>query len=103
MRIQKKISKLWQSQLNKNELIEIEKKCDKILNILNYDFKIYLTIINMNIKLLASYIKMNKLISFEDTIYVAGSTGMVGQSICKALKKDGYGNSKLGGKLLNNK
>ena len=43
---------------------------------------------------------MNKLISFEDSIYVAGSTGMVGQSICKALKKKGYGNSKLGGKLL---
>ena len=43
---------------------------------------------------------MNKLISIEDSIYVAGSTGMVGQSICKALKKDGYGNSKLGGKLL---
>ena len=43
---------------------------------------------------------MNKLISFEDNIYVAGSTGMVGQSICKALKKEGYGNSKLGGKLL---
>ena len=43
---------------------------------------------------------MNKLISIEDTIYVAGSSGMVGQSICKALKKKGYGNSKLGGKLL---
>ena len=34
----KKISKLWKSQLNNNELIEIEKKCDKILNIFNYDF-----------------------------------------------------------------
>ena len=33
----KEISKLWRSQLNKNELIEIEKKCDKILNSLNYD------------------------------------------------------------------
>tara|TARA_A100001388_G_scaffold55888_1_gene38466 strand:- start:161 stop:1168 length:1008 start_codon:yes stop_codon:yes gene_type:complete len=43
---------------------------------------------------------MNNLISLEDKIYVAGSTGMVGRSICKALKKDGYGNSKLGGKLL---
>ena len=46
---------------------------------------------------------MNKLISFEDTIYVAGSTGMVGQSIYKVLKKDGYGNSRLGGKLLKTK
>ena len=34
----KEISKLWCSQLNKNELIEIEKKCDKILSIFNYDF-----------------------------------------------------------------
>ena len=34
----KQISSLWQYQLNKNELIEIEKKCDKILNILKYDF-----------------------------------------------------------------
>ena len=34
----KKISRLWQSQLSFNELIELEKKCDKILNIFNYDF-----------------------------------------------------------------
>ncbi len=43
---------------------------------------------------------MNKLISLEDSIYVAGATGMVGQSIYKALKKDGYGNFQSGGKLL---
>ena len=28
---------IYKPYLNKNELIEIEKKCDKILNSLNYD------------------------------------------------------------------
>ena len=32
--------------------------------------------------------KMDKLITSEDTFYVAGSTGMVGKSICKILKSD---------------
>ena len=34
----KEISELWQSQLNKKEMIEIEKKCSEISNILNYNF-----------------------------------------------------------------
>ncbi len=34
----REISKLWQSQLNKRELIEIEKKCYEISNSLNYNF-----------------------------------------------------------------
>ena len=46
---------------------------------------------------------MDKLINTEDTIYVAGSTGMVGKSICKILKRNGYGNSRLGSKLLTTK
>ncbi len=46
---------------------------------------------------------MDKLITTEDTIYVAGSTGMVGKSICKILKRNGYGDSRLGSKLLTTK
>ena len=43
---------------------------------------------------------MKKLISFDDHIFIAGGSGMVGSSLKKTLKNAGYGNSSHGGKLL---
>jgi len=43
---------------------------------------------------------MFKRISFEDKIFIAGSSGMVGSAICRMLKHNGYGSNHLGGKLL---
>ena len=43
---------------------------------------------------------MNRKISFEDKIYVAGANGMVGSAICRNLRKKGYGNKNTGGSLL---
>ena len=42
----------------------------------------------------------NKLINFDEKIFIAGSKGMVGSSIKKALMKANYGNEKFQGKLL---
>ena len=33
----------------------------------------------------------SKAINIKDKIFVAGSTGMAGQAICRALIKNGYG------------
>ena len=35
---------------------------------------------------------MNKLINFEDKIFVAGHNGMVGKAVCRSLRKYGYHN-----------
>ncbi len=43
---------------------------------------------------------MNKKIDLTDKIFVAGSKGMVGNAICKALLSDGYGRKENGGLLL---
>ena len=43
---------------------------------------------------------MKKLISFDDHIFIAGGSGMVGSSLKKTLKNAGYGDSSHGGKLL---
>ena len=43
---------------------------------------------------------MYKLISPNEKIFIAGSTGMVGNSIVKALLNNGYGNKNNGGELL---
>ncbi len=43
---------------------------------------------------------MKKLISKSERIFIAGSRGMVGQAIVKALKKSGYGEKEYGGILL---
>ena len=40
---------------------------------------------------------MRKLISLNDHIFIAGSTGMVGSSIIRILKKNGYGDPNKGG------
>ena len=42
----------------------------------------------------------NKDINFSDKFLVAGSRGMVGSAICRALKDKGYGEKSLGGKYL---
>ncbi len=42
---------------------------------------------------------MKKLINKNDSIYVAGHNGMVGNAIIKKLKEKGYGNSEKGGIL----
>ncbi len=39
------------------------------------------------------------IINFQEKILLAGSSGMVGSSIYKALKKNGYGDKSLGGKI----
>ena len=39
------------------------------------------------------------IINFQEKILLAGSSGMVGSSIYKALKKNGYGDKKLGGEI----
>ena len=41
-----------------------------------------------------------KKISFEDKIFVAGARGMVGSSICRELKKYGYGDKNKKGQIL---
>ncbi len=43
---------------------------------------------------------MHKKIDLTDKIFVAGSKGMVGNAICKALLSDGYGRKENGGSLL---
>jgi len=43
---------------------------------------------------------MHNKISLEDSIYIAGSYGMAGSAIKRALVKAGYGNSSKGGKIL---
>ena len=39
-------------------------------------------------------------ISLNEKIFLAGSSGMVGSSLYKALKKNGFGNKNLGGKIF---
>tara|TARA_X000000950_G_C13918534_1_gene662205 strand:- start:5144 stop:6184 length:1041 start_codon:yes stop_codon:yes gene_type:complete len=43
---------------------------------------------------------MQNYINKQDSFFVAGHNGMVGQAIIKTLKKSGYCNEKLGGKLI---
>tara|TARA_B100001248_G_scaffold134832_1_gene101213 strand:+ start:332 stop:1339 length:1008 start_codon:yes stop_codon:yes gene_type:complete len=43
---------------------------------------------------------MKKLISKSERFFIAGSRGMVGQAIVKALRKSGYGKKEYGGILL---
>ena len=43
---------------------------------------------------------MNPKISFQEKIFVAGSKGMVGSAICRALQKKGYGQESEGGSIL---
>ena len=43
---------------------------------------------------------MNKIISPGEKIFIAGSTGMVGNAIFKVLLKDGYGDKNFGGEIL---
>ena len=43
---------------------------------------------------------MDNLISFSDKFFLAGSKGMVGSAIKKALIKKGYGNKTLGGEIF---
>ena len=43
---------------------------------------------------------MKKKINFSDHFFVAGSRGMVGSSICKALRKNGYGEEINKGRIL---
>ena len=43
---------------------------------------------------------MQKKISFQEKIYVAGANGMVGSAVCKKLKEKGYGDERVGGSLL---
>ena len=42
----------------------------------------------------------SKKINFQDKFFIAGSSGMVGSAICRTLKKNGYGNKKLGGEIF---
>ena len=43
---------------------------------------------------------MTKNITPDAKIFIAGAGGLAGSAICRALKKYGYGNKSLGGKLL---
>ena len=43
---------------------------------------------------------MKKNINVNEKIFVAGSKGMVGSSVCRMLKKCGYGDSDKGGEIL---
>ena len=43
---------------------------------------------------------MQNYINKQDSFFVAGHNGMVGQAIIKTLKKTGYGDKNLGGKLI---
>ena len=41
-----------------------------------------------------------KKIALDERIFIAGSSGMAGSAICRALKKKGYGSNLNGGHLL---
>jgi len=43
---------------------------------------------------------MTKKISLDEKFFVAGANGMVGSAICRKLIEKGYGDQKLGGRLL---
>ena len=43
---------------------------------------------------------MCKEINLQEKIFIAGSDGMVGSAILRKMKEKGYGNQKLGGKIL---
>ena len=43
---------------------------------------------------------MSKKINLDEKILVAGSSGMAGSAICRSLKKAGYGDKKLKGKIF---
>ena len=43
---------------------------------------------------------MSELLQPTDRIFVAGSRGMAGSAICRALVRNGFGNSDSGGQLL---
>ena len=43
---------------------------------------------------------MNKKITFQEKIFVAGGSGMVGRAVIKKLLEKGYGNINLGGKIF---
>ena len=43
---------------------------------------------------------MSQLLQQDDRIFVAGSRGMAGSAICRALVRKGFGNPDLGGQLL---
>ena len=43
---------------------------------------------------------MKKLINYDESIFIAGGSGMVGKAITKTLLKAGYGNEKIGGLIL---
>ena len=43
---------------------------------------------------------MKKLINHDESIFIAGGTGMVGKAIYKTLLKAGYGNKKNGGEIF---
>ena len=45
-------------------------------------------------------LKMNKEITLQEKIFIAGSNGMVGSAVHRKLKEKGYGNEELGGKIL---
>lgn len=46
---------------------------------------------------------MKNKISKQDSIYIAGSTGMAGKAITKSLIKSGYGNQFVGGEIITTK
>ena len=43
---------------------------------------------------------MKNRINYNDKIYIAGATGLAGSAIVRSLRRNNYGNEKLGGKLL---
>tara|TARA_Y100000589_G_scaffold218367_1_gene206001 strand:- start:7287 stop:8303 length:1017 start_codon:yes stop_codon:yes gene_type:complete len=43
---------------------------------------------------------MGKLINNNESFFIAGGSGLVGKAICKILKREGYGKSENGGKIL---
>ena len=43
---------------------------------------------------------MNKDISYDDKILIAGASGLAGNAILRALQKSGYGREEIGGKLF---
>ncbi len=42
-----------------------------------------------------------KLINLNEKIFVAGANGMVGSSVCRILRKEGYGSIENGGRIFN--
>ena len=42
----------------------------------------------------------SKLINLNERIFVAGSNGMVGSSVCRLLRSSGYGKKEHGGVIL---